>query len=156
MSTCQRIAKLCALLPIVGLIGCIHRPALKPYTGTWTLRGNRTGEDANITHPIMAMQIAIRHHKLKGCLVQPSHFTEEVDGSFQHLELPLKTSVIDGERFSHPLFDILLKEPQHVEYIPIMLVDKDHLVMGGFPGLVPPWRFERVPQLPNLDIFKDQ
>jgi hypothetical protein len=41
-------------------------------------------------------------------------------------------------------------------YAPIMLVDADHLVLGGFPGTVPPWRFDRVKTLPDVVVFKDK
>jgi len=152
----QRVRRLFALLPLSALIGCIHRPPLTPYTGVWVLSASRTGDDVNNTHPIMAMQMRVLHRKLQGELVRPSHYTEEADGSFNQLELPLKTSVIDGERFNHPLLDIRLKQANNAEYIRIMLIDNDHLVMGGFPGSVPPWRFERVQQLPKLDLFKDR
>jgi len=152
----QRFAGCFVLLPLGALIGCIHRPPLTPYAGNWVLNASRTGEDVHSTHPIMTMEVSVHHHTLYGTLVRPSHITEEADGSFHHLQLPLKTSIIDGEQFNHPLFDIRLKDADHVEYLPIMLIDKDHLVMGGFPGLVPPWRFERVTRLPTMDMFKDQ
>ena len=150
------VGALCCFALVVLLMGCVHRPPLKPYVGTWVLNANRTGDDTRSTHPIMTLQLTEHHHTLKGQLACPSHFTEETDGSFHDLELPTEVRTVDGVRFGHPLFDIRYRHGSSTEYAPIMLIDSDHLAFGGFPGSVPPWRFQRVKILPNLEIFKNK
>lgn len=150
------VEALCCVASVVLLTGCVHRPPVKPYTGTWVLSANRTGDDTRGTYPIMTLQLAEYHHTLKGQLVCPSHMTEEPDGSFHNLELPMETRTVDGVRFSQPLFDIRFRHKSSTEYVPLMLIDADHLVLGGFPGSVPPWRFERVETMPSLEVFKDK
>jgi hypothetical protein len=147
---------LCCVASVVLLTGCVHRPPLKPYVGSWVLNANRTGDDTRGTYPIMTLQLTEHHHTLKGQLVCPIHMTEEPDGSFHDLELPMETRNIDGVRFNRPLFDIRFQHESSTEHAPLMLIDADHLVLGGFPGAVPPWRFERVKTLPNLEVFKNK
>jgi hypothetical protein len=147
---------LCCAASVLLLTGCVHRPPLKPYVGTWVLNANRTGDDTQGTYPMMTLELREHHHTLKGQLVSPNKFNEETDGSFHDLEPPLKTRIIEGVRFNRPLFDIRYRDEGFIVYAPLMLIDADHLVLGGFPGVVPPWRFQRVKTLPNLEIFKNK
>lgn len=146
----------CCAVSAVLLTGCVHRPPLKPYVGIWVLNANRTGDDTRATYPMMTLQLTEHHHTLTGKLVSPSKFNEEKDGSFHDLELPFETRTIEGVRFGHPLFDIRYRNKGSIEHAPLILIDAEHLVLGGFPGVVPPWRFQRVKTLPNLEIFKNK
>ncbi len=150
------VGSLFCFASVVLLTGCVHRPPLKPYVGTWVLNAKRTGDDTRATYPMMTLQLSEHHRTLKGQLVSPSKFTEDLDGSFHGPELPLKTRIIEDVRFNHPLFDVKYRDEGSIAYAPIMLIDADHLVLGGFPGLVPPWKFDRVKILPKIEVFNNK
>jgi hypothetical protein len=150
-----RAAKtLLLLLLLGGPLGCLRRAPLKPYVGNWVLNASPTGATTSTTHPIMTLALVVRQRRLQGSLVRPGHLTEEADGTYHSLSSTVTTFTVVGQRSNHPLLDLTLKDAaSHTDHLPIMLIDTEHLVVGGFPGSVPPWRFEKVKTLPPLELF---
>jgi hypothetical protein len=147
---------LCRFLLLAGTIalaGCHLRPNLKPYAGQWVLNARPTGDGTqNGSLPLMTLKLEQHHHQLTGILLSPQYFDEKADGTFNSVKTPLKSRAVTGVRWDRPQLDLAIGEHPDREYLPIMLADPDHLILAGFHGHVPPWRFERVTSLPDLQI----
>lgn len=141
------------VFPSVAVMsGCQLRAPVKPYVGNWVMKGQATGKTNGPARLLMTLQLQTSHHHLEGILLRPEHFHEEDDGTFNGITPHVHQVLITGQRRNHPLFDLTVGERWDRFFLPVMLVDQDHLVVAGFPGAVPPWRFERVQKLPTLDL----
>jgi hypothetical protein len=60
-----------------------------------------------------------------------------------------------GQPRNHPLFDLPVGQCSSREFLPMRLIDPDHLVLvalAGFAGVVSSWQFGMVQKLPTLDL----
>jgi len=91
----------------------------------------------------MVLTLKWRHGKLAGTLTQPRHFTEDWNGDFVGINLPvIKLPAIGRWNGDHA--ELTIGHDADQDTSSMDLTDRDHLLIRFFHGVVPDWKFRRV------------
>jgi hypothetical protein len=131
----SRALHISTLLVCFALTGCLHRNNFQSYAGTWVLKSS--GEN------LMVLTTKVHHTKLRGTLEQPKHHTEDWNGSFSGVSLPLVSLPVIGKCSATGVRARLISGHDS-DTVTMTLTDHDHLLLDRYRGIVPPWKFERV------------
>lgn len=127
----------------VCLSGCAHRIP-QQYAGRWILRESGSN--------LMVLQTEVHGSHLRGELLQPSHFTEQADGTFVDVSMPVISRPFSGRRHG-TVVAIQIGEAANPDHVSMSLLDSDHLSFDNFHGFVPAWKFERAGEQANIDAL---
>src|SRR4051812_5220991 len=130
-----------ALLCCIVLTSCIsriyvqRRSTLQPYAGQWLLK--YSGKN------MMLLSLKVHHGQLAGTLTLPEHLTEDWNGNFIGVSLPIITRPAIG-RWNHNHVELTLGSIPDQDKMPMRRADDHRLLVARFLGIVPDWKFERV------------
>jgi hypothetical protein len=92
----------------------VRQARLKPYAGQWVLRS--AGKE------MMVLNTSVQGGRITGTLAAPKHSTENNDGSFDGVKLPVETRPVTG-RWTRGSVELMVgKEP-----------DRDRMPMTFLP-----------------------
>lgn len=131
------------LFPISG---CRHNGNLQPYVGQWVLKSS--GKN------LMVLRTTADRRHLRGTLTRPKHFTEQADGTFSHIKLPIETVPIRKNEFKNGRLLMLIGKRRNSDVFSTRLVDSQHLLARWATGRVPDWIFQKVPDSPRFQVFQ--
>jgi hypothetical protein len=94
---------------------------------------------------------AVRRH-LRGTLTRPNRFTEEADGTFSHIRLPIETLPIRKNQLKNGRLLMTIGKKGNYDVFSTRLADNQHLLARWATGRVPDWKFEKVPDSPRLQV----
>lgn len=125
--------------------GCVN-PQLRPYTGRWWLK----------SHGKNMMLLTIRAHRntLTGALIGPRHATEDWQGEFSGIFLPITTRPLTGTLKGNSV-EIILGPKSDQDRALMRLSDKNHLLIAFYHGVVPDWEFTRVIGKQHVRVSSD-
>jgi len=92
---------------------------------------------------MMVLTTNVRHGHLTGTLTRPRHFEENSTGKLSEIRLPLVTEPVKGKWKGKAMLFVAGYKPGR-NFMRVTTLDGNHILLDGFRGYVPPWKFERV------------
>lgn len=129
------------LLPITG---CRHNGNLQPYVGQWVLKSS--GQN------LMVLRTTEVRRHLRGTLTRPKRFTEQADGTFSHIRLPIETLPVRNSSLKNGRLLMTIGKKRNYDVFSTRLADSQHLLARWANGQVPDWIFVKVPDSPRLQV----
>jgi hypothetical protein len=136
-----RLLSLASLSCCIFLTACISHTylythsRLHPYAGEWLLK--YSGKN------MMLLTLKAKRGKLTGTLTQPEHFSENWNGNFTGITLPIiAVPAVGIWNGNHA--ELTTGPKTNQDRSTMTLTDEDHLLIAFFHGMVPDWRFERI------------
>ena len=102
----------------------------------------------------MALIFQVKHGELIGKLIQPRHFSEDWNGDFVGVSLPIITLRARG-RWMGDHVELTTGPGPDQDRSAITLADPDHLRLSFFHGTVPDWNFERLHLAARATVASD-
>jgi hypothetical protein len=124
----------------VFLTGCLthsvlhSNSTLQPYAGQWMLK--------SAGKKMMVLKTEVHHGRIIGSLTMPKHHTEDWNGDFIDIRIPIITLPVTGKRKGHAAELVVGSKPDQ-DYMLARLTDLNHLSIARYHGIVPNWKFER-------------
>jgi hypothetical protein len=108
---------------------------LHPYAGEWLMK--YSGKN------MMLLTLKMKRRRLTGTLTQPQHFSEDWNGDFIAISLPIIAIPAVGT-WNGNHAELTTGSKADKDRSTMTLTDQDHLLIGFFHRAVPDWRFERI------------
>ena len=103
---------------------------------------------------MMLLTLHVHRGKIAGELTQPQHLTEDWNGDFSGISLPIIT-LPATEEWNGNHVELSVGSKPDEDKIAIKLGADHHLLVARFNGLVPDWKFDRVSPEQRITVYAD-